>query len=142
VELLARWFFGLGIFALGIGWLCTNLFLKVIRIHINNKATERKEAEIYNKSIAPLDVPPWLVGITERTFFVILVAFDLSATAVAMIAWITVKMLCNWNILSGDKSITVRSSAFSALLGNLVSMLFALIGGLICGGHIKYLLIG
>ncbi len=133
---LARWVFGLGIFALGIGWLCTGLFLKGIRSHIKNKATERDEAGLYEDIMTPLDVPSWLIGIMERTFFVILVTFDLSATAVAMIAWLTVKMLYNWNILTEEKNITIRSLAFSALLGNIVSMLFALIGGLICRGSI------
>ena len=137
MELFARWFFGLGIFALGLGWLCTWLFLKGIRSYIETKATKRNETEIFNEMIAPLDVPSWFIGLTERTFFVILVAFELSAVAVAMIVWLTVKMLYNGNIFSDDKkNITVRSLAFSALLANLISMLFALIGGLICRGSI------
>lgn len=138
MELFARWFFGLGIFALGLGWLYTWLFLKGIRSYIETKAVGRNEIESYNENMVPLDVPSWLIGFTERTFFVILVAFDFSAATVAMIAWLTVKMLYNWNILLFDskKNITVRSLAFSALLANLISMFFALIGGLICGGKI------
>ena len=137
MELFTRWFFGLGVFALSLGWLCTYLFLKGIRGYIETKAVKRNETEIYNEIMSPLDVPSWLIGLTERTFFVILVAFNLSATAIAMIAWLTVKMLYNSNILSDDKkNITVRSLKFSALLGNILSMLFALIGGLICRGSI------
>lgn len=137
MELFTRWFFGLGIFALGLGWLYTCLFLKGIRSYIETKAMRRNETEIYNEIMPSLDVPSWLIGLTERTFFVFLVAFELSAVAVAMIGWLTVKMLYNWNILSdGKKNITVRSLAFSALLANLISMLFALIGGLICRGSI------
>ena len=137
MEPFARWFFGLGVFALGIGWLCTSIFLKGMRSYIETKALRRNETEIYNEMITPLDVPSWLIGLTERTFFVILVAFELSAAAIALIGWLTVNMLYNCNILLFEKqNITVRSLAFSALLGNLISMLFALIGGLICGGRI------
>ena len=137
MDIFLRWFFGLGIFAIGIGWLFTFIFLKVLRTHIMLKADQRKEADTYKENLTPLDVHSWLIGFTERTFFTILVAFNMSATAVAMIAWVTLKMLCNWNILLRERgNITLRSLAWSALLGNMVSMLFALIGGLICRGSI------
>lgn len=137
MEVFLRWFFGLGIFALGIGWLFTSIFLKVVRRFVSSKAAERRETKRYGEIMIPLDVPSWLVGLIERTFFTILVAFNMSATSVAMVGWVTVKMLYNWNILLREREdITIRSLAFSALLGNVVSMLFALIGGLICRGSI------
>lgn len=137
MEVFLRWFFGLGIFALGIGWLFTSIFLKVVRRLVSSKAAERRETKRYDEIMTPLDVPSWLVGLIERTFFTILVAFNMSATSVAMVGWVTVKMLYNWNILLREREdITIRSLAFSALLGNVVSMLFALIGGLICRGSI------
>ncbi len=137
MELFSRWFFGLGIFALGIGWLSTFILLNLLQSYIKAQAAERKEEKKYDEFTAAPDVPSWLIGLIERTFFTILVAFNVSATAVAMIAWVAVKMVYNWDIVwRGRENITVRSLAFSALLGNLSSMLFALIGGLICRGSI------
>ena len=137
MDLFSRWFFGLGIFALGIGWLSTFLLLNVLRSYIKTKAAERKELEVYDEFMTAADIPSWLIGLGERTFFAILVAFNVSATAVAMIVWVAVKMLYDWNILWRQReNITIRSLALSGLLGNIVSMLFALIGGLICRGSI------
>jgi hypothetical protein len=43
----------------------------------------------------------------------------------------------NWNHPDWKENPAARSFAFSALLGGLVSMLFALIGGLVCAGTLK-----
>ena len=135
MELFFRWFFGLGVFALGLGWLSIYFFLEIVRTHIKAKAGERGEQKAYDDVMKPLDVPSWLVGLMERTFFAVLVASNVSATALAILAWVALKMAFSWNIVWREReSITVRSLAFSALLANLFSMLFALIGGLICRG--------
>ena len=137
MELFFRWFFGLGVFALGLGWLLIYFFLEIVRIHIKAKAGERGEQKAYEDVIKPLDVPSWLVGLMERTFFTVLVASNVSATALAILAWVTLKMAFSWNIVWREtESITIRSLAFSALLANLFSMLFALIVGLICLGGV------
>jgi hypothetical protein len=137
MEVFFRWFFGLGIFALGIGWLSTFILGNVLDSYIQAKAAERKEEGRYDEFVVVADIPSWLVGLIERTFFTVLVAFNVSATPVAMIAWVTVKMLYSWDIVWREReNITVRSLVLSALLGNLLSMLFALIGGLICRGSI------
>jgi hypothetical protein len=137
MELFFRWFFGLGVFALGLGWLLIYFFLEIVHIHIKAKAGERGEEKAYDEVMKPLDVPSWLVGLVERTFFAVLVAFNVSATALAILTWIALKMAFSWNIVWREKgSITLRSLAFSALLANLFSMLFALIGGLICRGGV------
>ena len=78
-------------------------------------------------------IPAWLVGVIERLFFTIVVAFDISSSAIAMVAWISVKMLTGWN-RQGAKS--TADGALSGLLGDVVSMLFALVGGLICAGKL------
>jgi hypothetical protein len=133
MELFFRWFFGLGVFALGLGWLLIYFFLEIVHIHIKAKAGERGEEKAYDEVMKPLDVPSWLVGLVERTFFAVLVAFNVSATALAILTWIALKMAFSWNMVWRERgSITLRSLAFSALLANLFSMLFALIGGLIC----------
>ena len=80
-------------------------------------------------------VPPWVTGVVERLFFTCFAAFSFQAAPGAMITWIGLKMLTNWNRLSSPDAAEnqkQRALAFSALLGGLVSMLFALIGGLIC----------
>ena len=136
MRLIAWWMFGFAI-SVGLGMLLTPWLLSRIRSYITQKAEHRGEVideEVIEKThLASLYVPGWLVGITERVFFTILVAFDVSSTATAMIGWITIKMLTDWHrILKPDEKPWVRSLAFSALLGNMISLLFALIGGLIC----------
>jgi hypothetical protein len=131
----AQWFFGLFIFSLGIGWLAIYLSLKLLRSRIEIRASERNETEDLERIVVPLDIPNWVIGLFERTFFTILVASNISGTSLAMIAWIALKMLSHWNMMSKEReNITIRSLALSGLIGNLLSMLFALIGGLICRG--------
>ena len=82
-----------------------------------------------------LTVPAWLIGVVERTFFTLAVAYDISGSAVGMVAWITVKMVSSWNrpdrkAPSDDPETAVQLS-MAALLASLVSMIFATAGGLI-----------
>ena len=79
-------------------------------------------------------VPPWLTGAMERTFFSVIVALNISGAAVAMIGWLTLKMVTNWNRSGGSRDVKQVRLAFSALLAGLVSMLFAVVGGVICRG--------
>ena len=111
--------------ALPVGGLVTSLFFRrlVRRLHL---ASSLPSGEA---------VPGWLIGTVERTFFTLAVAYDLSGAAVGMIAWITVKMVSNWNrpdrkAPSDDPEITVQLS-MAALLASLVSLTFATIGGLL-----------
>ena len=53
-----------------------------------------------------------------------------------MIGWLTLKMVTNWN-RPRDEEIDRTTGALSALLAGLVSMMFALIGGLIVNGTIR-----
>jgi hypothetical protein len=77
------------------------------------------------------DVPPGLTGVIERLFFTVVVAFNVPGAVVAMIAWLAVKMATDWN---RPGTPTTAAGAMSALLGGMVSMLFAVAGGLICSG--------
>jgi hypothetical protein len=125
--------FGLGLaFSIRLGGALTPYILLMIRNNIVEKAKERGEVidKLYFEN---LEIPDWLVGTVERVFFTILVAFNISGTATAMIGWVTIKMLTDWHrILKPDAGVGLRSLAFSALLGNMISLFFALIGGLIC----------
>jgi hypothetical protein len=77
-------------------------------------------------------VPRWLssttIGILERAFFCLSVAFNLSGTAIAMIAWTAAKGAIHWNRFDPKHT----GSAFVAAACSLLSMTLALIGGLVC----------
>jgi hypothetical protein len=78
---------------------------------------------------------PILTGIFERIFFTILVAFQVTGTGSAAIAWIAVKMAVGWGKIK-EGNTGNRALAFTGLLSSLTSMIFAIIGGLICNGAI------
>ncbi len=127
----SSWIAGL-LVSVVIGGPVTWLFLKLLRQHM------RLEKE--DEDPDTLAVPPWLLGMLERLFFTIVIAFQVPGAAVAMMVWLTVKMAANWNRpqIPNDKIVSTRRSrrAMSALLAGLVAMGFALIGGLIVGGDI------
>ncbi len=127
METLARWSTGMFV-SLAIGQLVTGLFLKSVRNHYKIEL---------GSSTSP-GIPAYVIGLVERLFFTIIVAFNISATAIAMIGWLTVKMVSNWNRTGGSSSADFAPAALSALLGGMVSMLFALLGGLICSGQIRF----
>ena len=76
-----------------------------------------------------IGIPPGLTGVIERLFFTVAVAFELSGVATAMMAWIAIKLAADWNRPSTTPD---TAGTLSAALGGLVSMLFAVTGGLIC----------
>jgi hypothetical protein len=115
---LQRWIIGLTV-ALIAGWFFTGLFVKVLRWYI-------RFVDLAEPLCGQRGVPHLVVGTVERLFFTLIVAFDVTAAAVAMIAWLAAKMATGWNRPS-ESSV----GALTGLLGGLVSMLFALIGGLI-----------
>lgn len=124
-------------FALGMGHVCTTTALKFIRNHIYNEALKRDEIieKIY---VDTLSVPGWFLGFVERTFFGTLVAFEVSATAAGMLTWLLIKMATDWHkmIDAGSKN-GPRSLAFGSLIAGMISLFFALIGGLMCRGALN-----
>ena len=121
--------FGL-IFSIVIGGIATPIFLYAVRglLGLGDKPNP-KGNEIKR-------VPPWLTGLTERLVFTILIALQITGTAPAMIAWLALKLVTNWNKNIWDNDPKAQPFAFTALLGGLVSMLFAAIGGQICAGKL------
>jgi hypothetical protein len=125
---LFGWSVGL-IFALGVGGFFVWLFLKVLRSDLKLPDD--------NPDLKTRQVPPWLTGLVERFFFTIAVALVMKALPViitAMVTWLAVKMLANWNRPREETpELTARRArgAIAALLGGLLSMLFALVGGLL-----------
>jgi hypothetical protein len=131
---ICRWAIGLA-FSLVIGAFTTWAFLTWLRWHLR-----LGDNPLGREGHGSRPVPPWLTGGMERLFFTTLLGLDISGVPIAMIAWITVKMVSNWNravmpgsVIDPMDARPVRG-AFSALLAGLVSMLFAGTGGVICKG--------
>jgi hypothetical protein len=82
---------------------------------------------------------PTCLGIVENLFFSIGVAFEVSGAMTAMVIWMGAKMAAHWGrdaeVGHVHKVATVR---FFVLSGTMVSLLFAMIGGLICAGRLKF----
>ncbi len=133
-----NWLVGL-IFSLGIGHVVTALFLKCLRRYM--KLGKKPGPKTVHRP-----VPPWLMGTCERIFFTMAVGFDLPGTAVGMMVWLTLKMVTHWNragfdlvsVSEGNQFKRIRFAQSAALTG-LISMTFALTGGLICDGKIPWL---
>jgi len=126
------WLIGLFV-SLVIGGLVTWQFLERLRKWMG---VTKEDADPATKG-----VPGWLLGLLERLFFTLVIAFNVSGAAVAMMGWLTLKMAVNWNRPhAGDTDDIKRTRrirfAMSALLTGLVAMGFALIGGLIARGEI------
>jgi hypothetical protein len=97
-------------------------------------------------------VPGWLIGPTERIFFIVFVAINPQVALPGMLAWIGLKIAANWNRPRPPRSgphrtgfdrleeerdrLDVVAHALIALAGGLISMLFALAGGLIARGDL------
>ncbi len=130
---LLTWSVGLAV-SVFVGGLVTWGFLKILRGYTRIPKS--------NPDPATRGIPAWFTGGVERLFFSLAVAFDLPGTTIAMVAWIVAKMAANWNRPTSDQSSDPKEAirrargSFTALLAGLVSMIFAMVGGLICNGKI------
>jgi len=126
-----RWLLGLG-WSLLAGHFVVGLVVDGLRAQI------RAAPEAFDDSVPSTwepdpRMPSWAVGLIERLFFTLAVAFDVSGSATAMMAWIAIKMAARWNRLGKPDA----PGALSIAIGGLVSMFFALTGGAICRGLIR-----
>lgn len=121
---MRQWVLGL-VFSLFVGGIVAWLFLKVLR------GTLGQVPQLSGKGI-----PSWLTGGVERLFFTVLIGLDVSGVPTAMVGWLALKLATDWNHPDWKEKPEARTFAFSALLGGLVSMLFAFIGGLVCAGKL------
>ena len=141
------WLFGLFV-SIFLGHLVTAFSLVHLRKYLEQREDEWKEftrdqrfdfyvgLEFY-PPIDPSDrqVPPLITGTAERLFFTLIVAFGVSGAAVAMVAWIALKMVASGSDRirrAAEVNAELLAFEFAGLLGNLSSMFFALVGGLIC----------
>ena len=87
-------------------------------------------------------VPAGFTGFVERAGFFLFVVFDMPGITVSMMVWLGIKMAANWNrpglVPSDDSDAGARRArgAIAAAVLGLLSMGFALVGGLICRGAI------
>jgi hypothetical protein len=82
---------------------------------------------------------PLSLGVVENLFFTIGVAFDLSGVMVGMVAWMGAKMAAHWGIESKEHQVkNIDTVRFLVLGGTMISLLFAMIGGLICAGKLWF----
>jgi hypothetical protein len=131
--LACRILFGL-FFSLVIGEWVTSKFLIWIRgkVKENARRIDNIEDDEFESFSGNQYFPPRITGILERLFFAALVGFDVSGTAIAMILWVALKMATEWfSVIQEQREAWKMQIVFSTLLGNVVSLLFALVGGLI-----------
>lgn len=126
-----RWLLGLG-WSLLAGHFVVGLVVDGLRAQIR-PAPEAFDDTMPSTWEPDLRIPSWAAGLIERLFFTLAVAFDVSGSATAMMAWIAIKMAAHWNLLGKPDA----PGALSIALGGLVSMFFALTGGAICRGLIR-----
>ncbi len=124
METAVRWIVGLFV-ALVVGGMVTGWFLGSLRSYLNIARPSGRE------------VPNWLIGLSERLFFAMVVAFNISGAAVAMVVWIVLKILPNWELYVKHGTAN-KPLVWSSILASLCSMFFALLGGLICRAAIWY----
>lgn len=74
------------------------------------------------------EVPAWIVGTVERSFFTLAVAAGLPGVSAAMILWIATRMAAGWGS-AAQETPNIEVLRLTALLGGVVSMTFALVGG-------------
>lgn len=121
--ILVAWLVGFAV-SLLVGGLVTWAFLKVLRNWM------RLPAKPALSDPSRRRVPPWLMGTIERTFFTIAVGANVSGALPTMAGWIALKLAANWSNAKNNAT-DPTLWATSALLAGLVSMGFAMVGGLI-----------
>jgi len=130
-----------------VGRLVTSSTITWLRDHIGIpiRALEERHAAVGLRR-----VPPGLTGFVEQVFFFVAVIAAPVTAVPAMIGWMTLKMLTNWNRPTPTERESERREskrdrlererrerleretlAFSALVGSLLSLGFALLGGLL-----------
>lgn len=131
-EAVPRYAFGFLVIAVGFGHLAAISVMALI------ENLPRIEGEL-DKDQGDNKVSKWVsgvaTGLVESVFFCFAVAINLTGAVGAMMAWTAIKAQAHWNLFTGfgehkPKSDTRRT--YKALLGSLVSLFFATIGGLLC----------
>jgi len=97
-----KWLIGLGVIAVWLGHYITSFLQWGLRKYAESYGITSSVFKIENFQKKRHTFQPFLVGVLERTFFTILIAFEVSAIGAALILWITVKMIAGWNRYTKD----------------------------------------
>lgn len=117
MNTVIAWIVGLVLSAL-VGYMLVGVFLFWLRAKLG--VPFEKESP---------GVSPGITGGMERIFFSSLVAADASGYATAMIVWLALKLVANWN-RPDETERTRRLWGISGLVAGLMSLWVALLGGL------------
>lgn len=128
---LVGWLIGFGLVSLLLGLVVSFIVWKGLHAYFEylKRTREWKQTE------PPIPLYPVTTGILERLLFTLLIAFQVSGVGAGLIAWIALKMTIGWGRLK-ESDTRSRALAFTGLLSSLASLLFAVVGGLICNGLI------
>ena len=154
-SLIVAWIIGLFV-SLGVGHLVASILLVRLRMHFEGRKKEwidfpTKIKERFYLGIdvyPPIDarkkgklVHPAIIGTVERLFITIITAYDLTGGVITMFGWIALKMIVSRPYSQGrakelrnEKGFAKAAALgfdYAGLIGNLTSMFFALIGGLL-----------
>jgi hypothetical protein len=139
MEEVIRWIVGLLMVSLLLGHYATRAFILVLeqRIGIVDPSPPSDEVSTKPGQLQSwLKIPEWLrrtmVGLVERTFFTVVIGAGLGGAAVAMILWTGLKGTLYWTAYEESHPANI----LVALLGNVVSLLFAVVGGCLCNGEL------
>jgi hypothetical protein len=115
-------FWALGLYiSLFLGGFLTTLFRRYI-IEASGKTDDG--------GLEKIDDRPWIFGSLERLFFTLAAAISVGGAVIAMMIWVAMKMITQgfWQQNAGPP----HKAAMNYLTISMVSMMFALIGGLFC----------
>lgn len=129
LDIAMRMIIGFGL-SVGLGWLITSMTHEFLG-HQARKRLERVDRGkpgVTDPDAALFGSQFLLTGAIERTLFTLLIAYQVSGAAVAMMIWLGLKTALGWG--EHLKTPQGRSLALHGLFTGLVSLLFALVGGL------------
>ncbi|WP_157468134.1 hypothetical protein [Desulfatibacillum aliphaticivorans] len=96
------------------------------------------DVNICQQSIFRVNILAATVGHVERIFFTVATIISPASGPAVMVGWLALKMATNWHPYSSsstkckEESQVLRAKAMGAVSSGLLSMLFALFGGLLC----------
>jgi len=134
-QSLISWLVGLLGVSLLLGTICTSVAWKAFHSFFESTAKSKKW-KVKWKQAERIPRQPYIIGILERVFFTVMVAFNISGVGTAILTWMLIKMLTGWNRIAGHGETWRRMLAFTGLLSSMISLFFAVIGGLIVNGSI------
>lgn len=130
-EQFQQWFIGLVCVSGIAGYLLTFACYGLFGWFVGRSACGNDQEEV------AVSETGWLTGLLERLFWSTAVgawAGFHAGVLPGMMAWVAIKQRTLWRSFAEDK---LTPKAFVALCTTLVSLLVALIGGLVCRGAIK-----